>query len=226
MLSKIWQLIPSLLDLGARLISPPFCEQCQRFISQRQLLCNDCIQTILPVVSVNLSLGRRGQLTVYAAGAYQAPLQGLVLGKQRGYYLASRYLAEQIYERTPFPKLPCDYLIPIPLHWSRELKRGYNQSMVIAQRLAQLRTDVALETPLRRSKRTQPQSNLSKSERAINLEAAFELGDHVDLELYRDKDLILVDDVLTSGATLINAAQELLKLRPRSISAVVACRAI
>lgn len=224
--SKIWQLIRPALTFGAKIISPPFCEECRCFLSERSLLCFECKQKIMPVMPAVFAVGTKYQLLVYAAGAYEAPLKGLVLAKNRSYNLAARYLAEQIYERTPFMQLPCDYLVPIPLHWTRELWRGYNQGVIIAKRLEQLHPQVQLANILERRRITAYQSGLSKSERATNLQSAFNLCSGLDFSLYQGKDLILIDDVATSGATLINAAKELAKLNPKSISALVACRTI
>lgn len=208
-----------------QILSPPFCEYCRKFLDERTILCANCLQKIKSVAVHDLKVSVKYKIPVYAVGAYQEPLKSLVLAKMRSYRLVSIYLADLIYVRTPFRSLACDYLIPVPLHWSRTLSRGYNQSFVMATKLSQLRPELKVADILRRNRATKYQSGLSKFGRASNLQNAFDLK-NIDQNLYRDKNLVLIDDVFTSGATLAAAVKTLLKLKPKSIAIVVACRAI
>lgn len=212
-------------DFILHMISPPFCEACHRFLDQRSILCEACIHQITPVTTYDLVLSPQLKIPVYALGAYQDPLKSLVLAKTKSYQLATIYLADQIYEKTVFRNLPCDFLIPVPLHWSRKLKRGYNQALLMAQQLQKRRGDVKIADILKRHKVTKYQAGLSKLERIVNLKNAFSLK-KIDPAPYRDKHLILIDDVFTSGATLAAAAKELTNLQPKTIAIIVACRAI
>jgi ComF family protein len=91
-------------------------------------------------------------------------------------------------------------LIPVPLHRSRERARGFNQAELIARELG-LPVDTR---SIRRRKKTPTQTGLSRSERARNLSAAFELREDVE-----DVKVILVDDVFTTGATMNELAKVL-----------------
>ena len=214
-----------LRDLFFKILSPPFCENCRVFLAKREILCVTCMQKIMPVVAQNLKLSVDYKIPVYAIGAYTDPLKGLVLAKNRSHRLVSIFLAELIYDKTIFNKLPCDYLVPVPLHWTRTVKRGYNQSQVMAARLQELKPQICVADILKRTRATQYQTGLSKLDRAKNLKNAFMLK-NIDFNLYQDKNLILIDDVFTSGATLIAAAQELRKLKPKTITIIVACRTV
>jgi ComF family protein len=218
-------LLKTIREFIFQVLSPSFCESCRCWLDQRTVLCASCVQKIVPVVTYDLILSAQSKISVYALGAYQDPLKCLILAKQRSDQLASVYLATQIYEKTVFRNLPCDFLIPIPLHWSRRLKRGYNQALVMAQQLQKLRSGVLLADVLKRQKVTKYQAGLSRLGRFDNLKNAFALK-KINPDIYRDKHLILIDDVFTSGATLAAAAKELLKLRPKTIAIIVACRAI
>ena len=95
-------------------------------------------------------------------------------------------------------------LIPIPLHPKRERERGYNQVTVVLQQSG-LRTEDKL---ISRTKYTPSQTTLQKSERLNNLKGAFSV-DVTKLMTYKDTHFILVDDVVTSGATLAAARAKL-----------------
>lgn len=94
-----------------------------------------------------------------------------------------------------------DMVVPVPLHWTRKWKRGYNQAEVIAGVLAvalnaRLRTDV-----LRRVRRTRTQTLLSVEQKAGNVTGAFAVR-KAALEGFEPKHILLVDDTFTTGATL------------------------
>lgn len=102
---------------------------------------------------------------------------------------------------------PADLIVPVPLHPKKLQKRGYNQSAFFAKGLSRS-LEVPLDTEhLERVKQTPTQTHRTRIERLENMEGAFRLGNHGD---YLNKRIILVDDVLTTGATLEACAVELL----------------
>lgn len=115
------------------------------------------------------------------------------------------------------PLIPNDYfhsvdiIIPVPLHRSRMRKRGYNQSEWFARGvfkgadLSLLRTDL-----LKRIRNTGTQTALDREDRRVNLAGAFAVNSEKKDEI-KDKTIILVDDILTTGATVEACAEELLK---------------
>lgn len=101
-------------------------------------------------------------------------------------------------------------IVPVPLHWRRQVARRYNQSLVLARQLGQL-SDVAVRPDLlQRHKATTPQVGLSRSQRLRNVAAAFSVPESSRPAL-QGKTLLLVDDVMTSGATLEACSKVLLK---------------
>jgi predicted amidophosphoribosyltransferase len=111
-----------------------------------------------------------------------------------------------------------DVIIPVPLHWTRQWRRGYNQAEVIARELAsalgaELRTDI-----LRRSRRTRSQVRLPMADKAANVHGAFTLARNMqgvptgyDTKApYSAAHVLLVDDTFTTGSTL-NACRAVLR---------------
>lgn len=105
-----------------------------------------------------------------------------------------------------------DVVVPVPLHWTRQWRRGYNQAEVIARELAdvlgaELRTDI-----LRRSRRTRSQVRLPLAAKAANVRGAFSLPAGCARKPcnLRAKHVLLVDDTFTTGSTL-NACRAVLR---------------
>lgn len=97
-----------------------------------------------------------------------------------------------------------EVLIPIPMHWRRQLKRGYNQSNLLALELGK-RLGISVDTSVVvRHKVTHPQQGLTATQREKNLHAAFNIQSSIPY-----KHIALVDDVVTTGTT-VNKIVELL----------------
>jgi ComF family protein len=177
----------------------------------------------MPVVSVQVALTSSKKLTVFAVGSYQEPLKSLIMTKSWSDPLGSTYLGQLVWQMTPLKHLYFDYLIPIPLHWTRQAWRGFNQAERMAQVICQKSGKPVIHL-LKRTKRTVFQSTISKDERPLNVKDAFGLTAHSNE--FEGKHLVIVDDLMTTGATLHQAARALLPLKPASIIAVVACRVV
>lgn len=207
-------------------IFEPLCAGCKRYIqSTTDPLCSSCHRAIKPVVSVTYQLTATKNITVYAAGAYEGPLQVMILAKRYHDIAMSLALAEIIKQYTPISSMGFDALVPIPLHWTRRAARGYNQAEEIAYYLSK-----ALQIPvvhlLARTRKTQLQLELDATERATNLKDAFTIAKPSFSKSYQKKRLLLVDDLLTTGSTLTEAAKVLYTLNPIEVKAVVGARTI
>lgn len=101
-------------------------------------------------------------------------------------------------------------LVPIPLSMKRLRQRGYNQAELYAKGLVQ-KFDLEIEHLLVRSKETRPQFGLSKEDRAENMKDAFEINAKIKAQQTKGRSVFLIDDILTTGSTLYEAAKVLKK---------------
>ena len=119
----------------------------------------------------------------------------------------------------------CDVIAPVPLHRWRLLKRRYNQSALLALRLGKLAGRPVMPDLLLRTRATPSQGSLSGAERRRNVRNAFAAASR-HAALVRNRSILLVDDVFTTGATLEACARALKKAGARRVDAVVLARVV
>ena len=116
-----------------------------------------------------------------------------------------------------------DALVPVPLHWRRQWARRFNQSALLAAAIAK-ETDVPIAFgALKRIKATAQQVGLSQTERAANIQGAFKVPEDGKAAV-AGRRLVLVDDVLTSGATVEGCARALLRAGAANVDVLVFAR--
>jgi ComF family protein len=176
-------------------------------------LCGRCI-TQLPLYSGARSFGH-----------YEAEMRRLIQelkfrGRKKLIGLLSPLMTSVFYEcwgRESF-----ELIVPIPLHPKRKRERGYNQSELLARAIA-AQTAIPVDVHiLIRSRSTLPQVGLSDSQRFENVRKAFRC---INDEKISGKRILLVDDVMTTGATVSSAAQTLIAAGCSRVSVLTAARA-
>ena len=118
-----------------------------------------------------------------------------------------------------------DALVPVPLHWRRLWMRRFNQSALLAKAISHASGVPIAETVVKRVKATAQQVGLSKSVRAQNVQGAFRVPAD-GKSAVSGRRLILVDDVLTSGATVDAAARALLRAGAANVDVLVFARVV
>ncbi|MBY0453353.1 MAG: ComF family protein [Burkholderiaceae bacterium] len=216
---------------------PSQCAVCHAWPAQR--VCNDCVARFaqprprcptcaMPLAQATVRCGEclsRPPLLdgCVAAVDYGFPWSGVLSGfKFHGDPSWANALALLI-RSTPWaePALEAAGLVlPLPLSPQRLRQRGFNQSLLLARHLAPEKTDATL---LLRLHHTPAQSSLGRAQRLLNLEGAFAL-EPTRASAVRGQRIVLVDDVMTTGATLHSAAAVLRQAGAAHVSALVVAR--
>lgn len=118
-----------------------------------------------------------------------------------------------------------DTLMPVPLHWTRLLKRRYNQSALIAQGLARASGKPVLLDGLRRVRATPTQGHLKPDERKKNVKKAFVVPPQRQVQI-AGKNILLIDDVYTTGATVTECTQALLSVGAKNVDVLTLARVV
>jgi len=209
-------LFASIIDF----IYPPLCLSCQRLLEHGdEFVCPDCwnsirrageesslfIETANKLVASGVVNGLVSLYVFEKEGVFQVVVHNLkysgvqALGVELG-----RRLGRVIIER----KIHADAVIPVPLHRRKLRERGYNQAELIARGVSEVSGIPVWRDLIRRKKYTRTQTLLTLTERRANMEEAFEVIPLRKSEA-RDKEFIVVDDVVTTGSTMIACADAL-----------------
>ncbi len=208
---------------------PNICLICgENLLKNEQQICLSCLNQI-PRTNYHLvndnPVEKRfwGKVPVYRGTSFfyfhkGSPFQKLLhelkyKGNKEIGEIMGKYAAVDLLESTDF--ISIDVIIPIPLHPKKFAKRGYNQSEWIGKGLSEILNKPQDLNTLRRVKENTTQTKKNVFERYENTEGIFEI---TDKEALREKHVLLVDDVLTTGSTLEAAANTLLQIAGVKIS--------
>ncbi|MBN2267474.1 MAG: ComF family protein [Candidatus Babeliaceae bacterium] len=209
-------------DFLKTILSPPFCIQCHTFLTERTHLCSTCIAAIKPVFSYPLEISKTRDMPIYALSIYDGIIRSLIIAKHHGSRTASTQLGDLIADHLICPWQQYDCLVPVPLHWTRYAKRGFNQAKIIAQKIS-AKTGLPIHELVYRSRKTAYQTSVDKNNRIKNVSGAFCLRREAT-EQFHNARFLIVDDLMTTGATLRAIARTLNPCEPLALGAVVAAR--
>ncbi len=244
-LAQSGQRIRNFLSHGIDLLFPPACAYCggELETSAQGLLCQDCRAGLVDDRPACARCGRNALSgatsagcaqckderfhfgSVVRLGSYGGPMRSAVLRMKRDDHRALAIAVGDLLADTraaTWETLKPDAVVPIPMHWSRRMWRGCNSPETISERLAgRLRVPLARHL-LQRRRRTAPQASLPPTRRLANVRGAFRAIAHPDLIGAR---LLLVDDIMTTGATVNEAAKMLGQAGASCIGIAVVARA-
>jgi ComF family protein len=215
---------------------PAFCDDCQaELLGARGLVCPRCAMPVGPhpdlLGGCSECRGRSlGFDRAIALGPYQGPIRHLCLAlKHEPNAWIARWLAELVVEscsesisaELAAEPGPAPWVVPVPLHWWRRMRRGYNQAEALAESVAR---PLGLKSRrlLRRVSSTPTLARVGRSERAKLMREAFQVSRPAGLA---GRTVLLVDDILTTGATCGAAARALKRAGASRVVAVVVARA-
>jgi len=227
-------------------IYPQRCPVCQTALSSgRELMCQNCMfkfrekerllgpycpscKRQLPSLSDGCECEESDQAleAVFSLGVYDEETEALIENfkyrrKRRLGAFLSEVLSERLLNSAEFPT--ADFIVAVPLHKRKLRERGFNQSKIIASQLSEKLGIPVLSDSVIRKRNTRTQTGLSREERRKNVKDAFKLTGKVDLKGRR---LLLVDDVLTTGATVSECARTLKNAGAKKIWGVTLAVAI
>lgn len=193
------------------LLFPERCPFCNAVIEAEDIACARCMAT----------LKEKQQPIIRGAMGYRCISSFIYDGKVRKMLIGIKYyervqhirqaasiLAKDI--RSCYNDIPFDLITTVPMHPKDQRQRGYNQCELLSKELSKL-LGVPFEHTLVKVKRTKKQHKLRYRERKTNLSGAFKL---IDMERVRDKRILLIDDIVTSGCTLGACCKTLNKAKP------------
>ncbi len=132
--------------------------------------------------------------------------------KDAGYYLG-KLLGFELKKSTQFANI--DGIIPLPLNAKKEFKRGYNQAQIICEGIAEIWDKPILNNAVERVVFTETQTHENRIQRWQNMVGVFKV---IEEEAIQNKHILLVDDVITTGATLESCGSEILQIRNTKLS--------
>lgn len=142
--------------------------------------------------------------------------------KYRDQTFIAKKFAKLLFEKTKNEIADCDFICAVPLHLKRLQKRKFNQAVLIGKNLSKEKFILDL---LWRVNNAAPQASLKKKEREKNLKRGFLVNKKYRNSL-RDKKIILLDDVMTTGATLENCSKALRKCGVKKITVLTIAKTV
>jgi len=243
-LARLAQGLRASLRLGLDVTLPPLCPTCRDLVTGNGL-CPTCwgkLAFIAPPYCPRLGIpfvydpgpGTLSMQAIADPPAYQRAraavryddvARKLVHAFKYGDRLDLAPLVGRWMARAGHELLDADALVPVPLHWRRLWTRRFNQSAALAEQISVISGVKVAHSVLRRVKATAQQVGLSRSERATNVQGAFRVPAAAKGEV-AGRRLVLIDDVLTSGATADACARALLRAGAAQVDVLVLARVV
>ena len=192
------------------ILFPARCLNCGDVVYYDDMFCKKCdadkpdIESCLRKLH-NVPVSGAVAATLYTGNLKRAIWTLKIEPNARIVYLLAASMLDEI--KSNWPDNDIDFVTPVPINPAKLVQRGFNQAGLLAKRLAELMKKPYIDGVLRKEDNAQVQHALNKRQRIENAQKAFRIAES---ELVTDKSVLLVDDVLTTGATVRACASLLL----------------
>lgn len=198
---------------------PPICGMCGEI--NENYICNNCYENIKKIKKCVINEYNNRNFSKHL---YIFRYEGIIRNKIIEYKFEDKgYLYKMFAKIILSDKKTCnfikkyDVIIPVPISKKRKKKRGYNQSELVANELAQkLNQDIWTDIIIKK-KDNKPQSELNKLERIKNVEDIYEINKPIEV---KNKKVLLLDDIYTTGSTVNEIARKLKQNQTQEISVI------
>lgn len=203
------------------LLFPTRCPICSKVIFPQEDFCEDCRSSL---TEYNGDFRIRGAVSFTAPYEYNEKISPAIIMMKRGVkgnaaYALGKALAEHLENCGISQKI--DIIVPVPLHKTDKRNRGFNQAELIAKEIGRiLKIDISTDI-VEKIRKTNPQKNLTKRERKVNLKDAFEV---TMPDKIKRKCILLIDDVCTTGSTLTEITTLLRRNGAAEVHCAVCCK--
>ena len=213
------KLVRILLDL----IYPPRCVFCHSFLRKSEKdICQSCREKLPVLERSDRGITLKGISLCTSLFHYKGTVREAILRyKFHGLSFYSREFATLMAENLTYEELACDEVTWVPLSRKRKRTRGYDQAQLLAKELAASRK-IPCSRLLVKQRDAAPQSGSGgREERKANIQNAYRINKGIDI---RGKTILLVDDIVTTGATLEECAAVLIAAGAACVKAVTIAR--
>lgn len=198
---------------------PPICGMCGEI--NENYICNNCYENIKKIKKCVINEYNNRNFSKHL---YIFRYEGIIRNKIIEYKFEDKgYLYKMFAKIILSDKKTCnfikkyDVIIPVPISKKRKKKRGYNQSELVANELAQkLNQDIWTDIIIKK-KNNKPQSELNKLERIKNVEDIYEINKPIEV---KNKKVLLLDDIYTTGSTVNEIARKLKQNQTQEIGVI------
>ena len=204
------------------ILFPVRCPYCETVIHKTEYACEDCKKKFPSPAIIKYAVGGYKCTSPFPYdGIFKKAVKRFKFGNKGGY---AKQLAFPIVQSIleSYPSADFDLITCVPMHKKRLAQRGYNQAELLAKECAKIMNIPYCDT-LEKYKENREQHSIKASERAKNVKGVYRI---IDKELVRDKNILIIDDIITTGNTLGECAKILMKQGCKSVDCAVLCSVI
>lgn len=230
----------ALLDIAF----PPSCPSCQKPVAALHNFCSDCFSQLRLIgdplcgcCGIPFAVALEGHCPecLVEPPAFQRARAVMVYDRISAPLVSALKFRDQWAGLERYATMMCasagpllaeaELVVPVPLNWRRFWRRKYNQAALLAYAIAQQSGKPCLPSALVRTRQTAPQMRLSRAERLRNVKGAFRVA-AAALPQIQNRHILLVDDVVTTGATVAACAEALLNAGARQVDVLALARTV